>query len=814
MLRRVIPVVALLAGLVLATGVSVANEPAACQSVETSLGVAERCRSVDELSPASFESGGASIDLTAGPELPSRIPCTPADGGPVVRVVYAYQGTNKLDGGSRPVRPSIERIVAAADWIVADAARAGGAVRHVRWHTPGCKLGVKPLHYVPGRLEEALEQAGLYDEGERGDKIMVFLDNPGSNGDWGCLGEALSYDDDSPSQSNLNNQLEEYAWVSCSFSNFDGWALAPWVPAEIFTHELTHLLGAVQDSAPHALGGGHTKETADLMREVLGEGTGKACAASIPEPLDCHGDDYFNVAPRAGTYLDNHWNVADSRYLSTLKPSRWIPVATPRVRVKVPAEVVRTAEAAVTVAVPPGLRVDSKVEVLVDGKVAGSDDTRPYRVQFYPGSSSTPAVSGQRLAITARVMDIYGWSTGSAAARAVFAVPGAVIRSPAPYRAGYLGDTLRVQADASAVGSARVRKVEFVFAGDVVATDARPPYAATIQLPGVISNTDPTANLVARVTDTKGRSEESPVVPVVVLRLDAYAGLQPGDTFAANRPATIPVGIWGTPAGPLQWVDVRGLTVDVVVDQKRLARLPAGSLVARGQARVGMATVAMPPPGEHTLEIQVRRGQKVLQSWSTTIETVATNASVRFVTPKPGAAGTSVRAKLRFTGGVPSERKTSFVVNDAYPVDGDKDFAARLRIGSGLHVITAHYRPDYDSPDITGPSVLVTAREFTVKAKITRRDRRFDDDWLYLRASLNGMRPSWLRARGSITWYVNDLRCFEPREFDAIPKPLTGSCRLPAGVDWKGAEVRAVVELKQQDYTPIGWAVSPPVRIP
>lgn len=32
--------------------------------------------------------------------------------------------------------------------------------------------------------------------------------------------------------------------------------------------------------------------------------------------FDCNGDDYYNVAPASSTYLSDHWNVADSSWLT------------------------------------------------------------------------------------------------------------------------------------------------------------------------------------------------------------------------------------------------------------------------------------------------------------------------------------------------------------------------------------------------------------------------------------------------------------------------------------------------------------------
>ena len=97
----------------------------------------------------------------------------------------------------------------------------------------------------------------------------------------------------------------------------DGW----W--AEGMLHELTHNLGAVGDDAPHASGYGHCWDGYDVMCYRDGPAPRQAMAYPCPrlpnvmsQVYDCGGDDYFNVAPAAGTYLGDHWNVYDNRFLA------------------------------------------------------------------------------------------------------------------------------------------------------------------------------------------------------------------------------------------------------------------------------------------------------------------------------------------------------------------------------------------------------------------------------------------------------------------------------------------------------------------
>jgi hypothetical protein len=101
---------------------------------------------------------------------------------------------------------------------------------------------------------------------------------------------------------------------------------------EISLHELSHNLGAVQLSAPHSSGAGHCNDGYDLMcYEDGGPGTlfvdpncdGFLSAPSDPygstlQAWDCNKDDYFNPSPAPGSYLDTHWNLADSAFLCTV----------------------------------------------------------------------------------------------------------------------------------------------------------------------------------------------------------------------------------------------------------------------------------------------------------------------------------------------------------------------------------------------------------------------------------------------------------------------------------------------------------------
>ena len=91
-------------------------------------------------------------------------------------------------------------------------------------------------------------------------------------------------------------------------------------------HEMTHTLGAVNSSSPHATSNGHCTDGSDVMCYADG-GTsaapysttacpGIAGSAGMTQTYDCGRDDYFSPSPTAGSYLATHWNVYDSVFES------------------------------------------------------------------------------------------------------------------------------------------------------------------------------------------------------------------------------------------------------------------------------------------------------------------------------------------------------------------------------------------------------------------------------------------------------------------------------------------------------------------
>ena len=86
----------------------------------------------------------------------------------------------------------------------------------------------------------------------------------------------------------------------------------------IALHELSHNLGAVQDSAPNSSLKSHCTDQWDIMcyrdggKPMISPPPCQGVYSSSNEAWDCNKNDYFNPAPAPGSYLATHWNVYNS----------------------------------------------------------------------------------------------------------------------------------------------------------------------------------------------------------------------------------------------------------------------------------------------------------------------------------------------------------------------------------------------------------------------------------------------------------------------------------------------------------------------
>ena len=225
-----------------------------------------------------------------------------------VQVLYAHEGPSRLSA----VGPILRDEVANVDDVFALSARQTGGERRVRWvRDTGCLPSVKDVTVPRGALGPdffatiaALRKLG-YAAANR--KYLVFAD---ANQ---LCGIGTVYDDRNATGNANDGRYASYARVDTNC-----WSTDHSVPA----HELTHTLGGVQATAPHATRYGHCYDESDLMCYDDSSGTRMrtVCPAAQEQLLDCRHDDYFSTAPPAGSYLASSWNTARSSFLDALPP--------------------------------------------------------------------------------------------------------------------------------------------------------------------------------------------------------------------------------------------------------------------------------------------------------------------------------------------------------------------------------------------------------------------------------------------------------------------------------------------------------------
>ncbi|MDO5699218.1 MAG: hypothetical protein Q4G51_14735 [Dermatophilus congolensis] len=227
--------------------------------------------------------------------------------GARVQVVYAREA------GSRDrfaaVESNIRAEIARIDSVFAVSARKTGGGRQVRWVAPDCVPSIARVVVPAGTFskssgidstEKALAARGL---AAKNRKYLVFADSTR------LCGVSTIYKDSSAKNNANDGRNPQYARIDSGCWNSPDWSVA--------AHELVHTLGGVQPGAPNALGRYHCDDANDLMcyRETKETKLRFVCAPSHAGLLDCNNDDYFNTAPKKGSYLANAWNVANSSFL-------------------------------------------------------------------------------------------------------------------------------------------------------------------------------------------------------------------------------------------------------------------------------------------------------------------------------------------------------------------------------------------------------------------------------------------------------------------------------------------------------------------
>ena len=319
-------------------------------------------RSVADLHQATpgFAEAAAEEGAGTAAETGTAVPCI-GDGvsGERVQAIYAV-ASDRADRFAE-IAPLITQWAGTIDEVFALSAAQVGGERHVRFVTDGgCNLSVQRVvlsaagdDTIMNTINELV--AAGHNQSDR--KYLIWMDASV------YCGIAQIYPDDRPGQDNLSNTRSGYARIDQNC-----WGGTHSTEA----HELVHSLGGVQPSAPHASANYHCTDEEDRMcyRDGADVVLTYDCPAENSAYLDCNHDDYYHPNPPAGSYLDSHWNVADSAWLHVgaigdpAPPPPPPPNEAPVVSVTAPANVMITDEAT------------------LDGTVTDDGNPSPYTVAW------------------------------------------------------------------------------------------------------------------------------------------------------------------------------------------------------------------------------------------------------------------------------------------------------------------------------------------------------------------------------------------------------------------------------------------------
>lgn len=351
--------------------------------------VADLVRATPGVAEDAAEDGGG-VAAEAG-----AVPCI-GDGvsGNRVQAVYAV-AADRTDRFAE-VEPLIAQWAGSAEDVFSQSAAQVGGERHVRFVTDaGCGLAVDRVVLSPSGDDTITntinELAALgYDRNDR--KYLVWMDAAV------YCGIAQIYNDDRGGQENLSNVRSGYARVDQGC-----WGRTYSTEA----HELVHSLGGVQPSAPHASANFHCTDEEDRMCYKDGADVVLTydCPVENAAYLDCNHDDYYHPDPPPGSYLDTHWNVADSSFLHAG------PVGDPPPPPPPPVNTAPTVSAAAPTSVMLG---DGAA---LDGTVSDDGLPGPYTVAWSqasgPGSATFAAATVEDTTASFSVPGVYVLTLGA-----------------------------------------------------------------------------------------------------------------------------------------------------------------------------------------------------------------------------------------------------------------------------------------------------------------------------------------------------------------------------------------------------------------
>ena len=260
------------------------------------------------------------LEARFGSDSPAEVPAEEVPGEPYVapagtvacigdgvtggRVQLVYARAGNVASRYSSVLPLLRQYASDADDIINVSAGRVGEGRRVRYVTNNdCLPEVTNVELSNtgddtfGNMVTELRNKGLNSPDR---KYLVFVDAA-----VGICGLGEVYLNDRGDELNPNNTGRAmYARVDASC-----WQYAA-------AHEMLHNLGAVQNTAPNSSGAGHCTDEVDVMcyRDTSTTVTRQVCSRA--GQVDCNNNDYFHPNPNSGSYLDNKWNVARSRYLA------------------------------------------------------------------------------------------------------------------------------------------------------------------------------------------------------------------------------------------------------------------------------------------------------------------------------------------------------------------------------------------------------------------------------------------------------------------------------------------------------------------